>query len=76
MNDTCDCCLFSEKCYTFSELIPDSDYYKCKHENSAFYDNLVSSDNTCRLFEDANDYFKKVDRKNKLNTLKDNNRWK
>jgi len=73
MNDNCLHCMFSE--YTefgimFNDLT-NSDYMKCNHENSPYYNETVSDKYTCHHFLDSKKYFNKKDRMEKLNKLND-----
>lgn len=72
MNNSCLNCMYSE--YTelnilFNDLT-DSNYMKCNHENSPYYNESVNDKYSCRLFLDSNKYFQLQDRKEKLNNLK------
>jgi hypothetical protein len=50
-----------------------SNFAKCGHENSPYYEESVNEEISCRQFLDSNKYFLKQDRKDKLNNLKNNN---
>jgi hypothetical protein len=70
--DNCSNCMFSE--YTefgiiFNDLTH-SNYMKCNHKNSPYYNDSVNEEYSCRQFLDSNKYFKQQDRKDKLNNLK------
>jgi hypothetical protein len=70
--DNCLGCMFSE----YSEInimfndLTDSNFMKCKHENSPYYGESVNEEYSCRQFLDSNKYFLKKDRKDKLDNLK------
>ncbi len=70
--DNCSNCMFSQ--YTELNIIfndlTDSNYMKCNHENSPYYNESVNDEYSCRHFLDSNKYFKQLDRKDKLNNLK------
>lgn len=74
MNDNCLYCMFSE----YSDInimindMTGSDNTTCRHENSPYFNEMVSEDKSCRFFLDTNKYFLKKDRKEKLDNLKNN----
>lgn len=76
LKDGCPSCMFSE--YTIStifisDLVKDeTDRCVCKHKNSPYYNEVVNDDVTCRLFLDAVIYFKKKDRKDKIDEINRN----
>ena len=67
--EPCKDCLFSKE---RTSIVTDGLLYKCKHENSPYYDEYVSENGTCRLFVDAYKYFKIKDRKIAIKELKNN----
>lgn len=72
IDDNCISCMFSENTEStlFINDLTNSQHAKCNHINSAFYDELVGEDTTCRLYLNAAKYLKQQDRKEKLEELK------
>lgn len=72
MIDNCLNCFYSKLTETVIMIndITGSEHAKCDHENSAFYNELVNEETTCRLFLDYNKYILKKDRKEKIEELK------
>ena len=74
MENNCLECLYSET-DDISILFQDlpgfhNDVVRCKHQNSPYYNELVFDDKTCRLFINAQEYFKLKDRKEYIDELK------
>lgn len=80
MVNSCLGCLYSEN-DDISMLLQDlpgdhSDMMRCNHPNSPYYEELVFNDTTCRLYINAQEYFKMKDRKENIEDLKDKIRRK
>lgn len=78
MNENCTGCLYSEDSQTLT-MIDDlltkyghqhNKSMKCVHENSPYFDEIVNDSMCCRLYVDAQEYFKMKDRKEALQRLK------
>lgn len=68
--DNCTECLYAEES---PSLLKDGEiWYKCAHENSPFYNNLVFDTQTCRLFVDYENYIKIKDRKSAIDKFLNN----
>jgi hypothetical protein len=50
----------------------ESDRATCVHQNSPYYGKSVDNETSCRLYLDANKYFLKKDRKEKIEKLNEN----
>ena len=74
MDENCSLCFYSEEKSELTELMQkysNKQYFKCIHPNSPFYENLVTEDESCRLFMNEKEYFDMKDRKEQLEKLKD-----
>lgn len=78
MNENCIECLYSTNDNTsilvndISTKHNDITLMKCGHINSPYYKELVTEKTICRLFIDAQEYFKMKDRRGNLEKIKDN----
>lgn len=74
MEENCTLCMYSEYTETsifITDLAEDNKEYQiCKHQNSPYFNELVNNEKSCRLFLNSHKYFKKKDRKDKINNLK------
>jgi hypothetical protein len=42
----------------------------CNHQNSPYYKEIVSENKSCRLFVDEKEYFKLLDRQDRINEIR------
>jgi len=71
INENCMDCMYSEHSESSMMIndLMDIEYAICNHQNSPFCGKLINDNQTCRLFLDANKYFLRKDRKDKLDEL-------
>lgn len=77
VDENCTDCLYS--CYSMTLEMMDligRDMMQCEHENSPYYKRIVTKNQTCRLFIDANQKFKLDDRRESILKIKENIRLK
>lgn len=75
MNDHCMNCMYSEysEINIFINDITETDRATCIHQNSPYYGKGVDDETSCRLYLDANKYFLKKDRKEKIKKINESN---
>ena len=71
MEENCTTCCYSE----FTSLIEinnliGKEFCRCLHQNSPYYEEVVSDNTTCRLYLDYNQYIKLKDRKEAILNIK------
>lgn len=72
MDKNCLDCLFANYNRTALLLaeLTDGEHRKCEHPNSPYYEQFVTENEVCRLFEDEKEYFRNKDLREKLIKLK------
>lgn len=70
MDENCTTCCYSE----FTSLIQidliGKGFCRCVHQNSPYYNEVVSNKTSCRLYVDYNNYIKLKDRKEAISNIK------
>lgn len=72
INENCIDCLYSTPFTLDMDVLFNKDFVSCGNENSPYYERLLDSNKTCRLFIDANERFKMEDRRENILKLKEN----
>ena len=70
---SCIMCLYSDPDYNMDDILSKytkNNYFRCNHQNSPYFEELVYEDTTCRLFIDEKEYFMMKDRRDKIENLK------
>ena len=65
--NNCTDCLYAEESTSF--VVKTDFLYKCQHENSPYYNELVFDTQSCRYFVDYENYIKLKDRKEAIINL-------
>jgi len=72
-SENCSLCFYSEES-ELNEILQKYSTkirYKCIHENSPYYKETVSDEDSCRLFMDEKEYFFMKDRRTQIENLQD-----
>ena len=70
MDENCTTCCYSEITSSLQIGLIDKDFFRCLHQNSPYYNEIVSNKSICRLYVDYDNYIKIKDRKEAIINIK------